>query len=187
MNFVTALAYHFCLALPAVFTQPADHLLAKPCRCCDGSGCNLYLRILARYRCIHSPLISSAGIIAVHLSVCSTAISDHVLQRAILMTYAIINSVSHRFLGRYLEWQKVWHPDRHICSPRPKEVSHLLETFITHQQKSNQPRADTLLLRGYDIHKFFRLFPLPLLHNSQNLPVLSAKCLNPPFVCVRRV
>ena len=31
MNFVTALAYHFCLALPAALTQPGDHLLAKPC------------------------------------------------------------------------------------------------------------------------------------------------------------
>ena len=28
VNFVTALAYHFCLALPAAFTQPGDHLLA---------------------------------------------------------------------------------------------------------------------------------------------------------------
>ena len=32
VNFVTALAYHFCLALPAAFTQPGDHLLAEPCR-----------------------------------------------------------------------------------------------------------------------------------------------------------
>ena len=32
MDFVPAVAYHFCLALPAVFTQPEDHLLAKPCR-----------------------------------------------------------------------------------------------------------------------------------------------------------
>ena len=30
-NFVTALAYHFCLALTAAFTQPGDHLLAKRC------------------------------------------------------------------------------------------------------------------------------------------------------------
>ena len=29
--FVTALAYYFCLALPAAFTQPVDHLLAEPC------------------------------------------------------------------------------------------------------------------------------------------------------------
>ena len=27
----SALAYHFCLALPAAFTQPEAHLLAKPC------------------------------------------------------------------------------------------------------------------------------------------------------------
>ena len=32
VNFVPALAYHFCLALSAAFTQPGDHLLAKPCR-----------------------------------------------------------------------------------------------------------------------------------------------------------
>ena len=31
MNFVAALAYHFCLALPAAFTQPGYHLLAVPC------------------------------------------------------------------------------------------------------------------------------------------------------------
>ena len=31
VNFVTALAYHFCLALAATFTQPGGHFLAKPC------------------------------------------------------------------------------------------------------------------------------------------------------------
>ena len=31
VNFVIALAYHFCLALPAAFMQPGDHLLADPC------------------------------------------------------------------------------------------------------------------------------------------------------------
>ena len=31
MNLVTALAYHFCLALAAAFTQPGYHLLAEPC------------------------------------------------------------------------------------------------------------------------------------------------------------
>ena len=31
VNFVTDLAYHFCLALPAAFTQPGEHLLADPC------------------------------------------------------------------------------------------------------------------------------------------------------------
>ena len=31
VNFVSALAYHFCLALSAAFTQPGNHLLAKPC------------------------------------------------------------------------------------------------------------------------------------------------------------
>ena len=31
VNFVSAVAYHFCLALPAAFTQPGIHLLAKPC------------------------------------------------------------------------------------------------------------------------------------------------------------
>ena len=30
VNFVSALAYHFCLALPAKFTQPGNHLLAQP-------------------------------------------------------------------------------------------------------------------------------------------------------------
>ena len=31
VNFVAALAYHFCLALPAEFTHPGAHLLAEPC------------------------------------------------------------------------------------------------------------------------------------------------------------
>ena len=31
VNFVPAFAYHFCLALPAAFTQPGNHLLAEPC------------------------------------------------------------------------------------------------------------------------------------------------------------
>ena len=31
VNFVPALAYHFCLALPEAFTQPGDPLLAEPC------------------------------------------------------------------------------------------------------------------------------------------------------------
>ena len=30
--FVPALAYHFCLALPAVFTQPGAHFRAEPCK-----------------------------------------------------------------------------------------------------------------------------------------------------------
>ena len=29
VNFVTALAHHFCLALPAAFTQPGSHLFAE--------------------------------------------------------------------------------------------------------------------------------------------------------------
>ena len=31
VNFVPALAYHFCLNLPAAFTQPGARLLAEPC------------------------------------------------------------------------------------------------------------------------------------------------------------
>ena len=31
VNFISAVAFHFCLALPAVFTQPRAHLLAEPC------------------------------------------------------------------------------------------------------------------------------------------------------------
>ena len=30
VNFVAAVAYHSCLALPAAFTQPGAHLLAEP-------------------------------------------------------------------------------------------------------------------------------------------------------------
>ena len=32
VNSVAAVAFHFCLALPAAFTQPGDHLLGHPCR-----------------------------------------------------------------------------------------------------------------------------------------------------------
>ena len=38
VNFVTAVAYHFCLALPAAFTQPGNHLLAEPCIILDNDG-----------------------------------------------------------------------------------------------------------------------------------------------------
>ena len=31
VNFVPAVAYHICLAMPAAFTQPKNHLLAEPC------------------------------------------------------------------------------------------------------------------------------------------------------------
>ena len=31
VNLVLALAYHFCLNLPAAFTQPGDRLLVEPC------------------------------------------------------------------------------------------------------------------------------------------------------------
>ena len=31
VNFVLSLAYHFCLNLPAAFTQPGSHLLVEPC------------------------------------------------------------------------------------------------------------------------------------------------------------
>ena len=31
VNFITAVAYHFCPSLPAAFTQPGVHLSADPC------------------------------------------------------------------------------------------------------------------------------------------------------------
>ena len=31
VNFIPALAYHFCLNLPATFTQPGARLLVEPC------------------------------------------------------------------------------------------------------------------------------------------------------------
>ena len=31
VNYVAAVAYHFCLALPAAFTQPGAHFFAEPC------------------------------------------------------------------------------------------------------------------------------------------------------------
>ena len=32
VNFVPALAYHFCLNLPTAFTQPGARLLVEPCK-----------------------------------------------------------------------------------------------------------------------------------------------------------
>ena len=40
VNFVIALAYHICLALPAAFRQPGNHLLAEPCTLKHWSGSN---------------------------------------------------------------------------------------------------------------------------------------------------
>ena len=34
-NFVLAVAYHFCLALPEKFSQPGNHSFAGPCRGCS--------------------------------------------------------------------------------------------------------------------------------------------------------
>ena len=33
VNFIAAVAYHFCLALPTAFTQSGQSLLADPCMC----------------------------------------------------------------------------------------------------------------------------------------------------------
>ena len=33
VNFVPAVAHHFCLNLPEVFSQPGAHFLAQPCTC----------------------------------------------------------------------------------------------------------------------------------------------------------
>ena len=41
VSFVPALAYHFCLALPAAFTQPGACLLAEPCRGDKKAACEL--------------------------------------------------------------------------------------------------------------------------------------------------
>ena len=69
VNFVSAVAYHFCQALPAAFTQPGDHLLDEPCRyiiafkasspllrhCLEGQTCLPVYR-----RAISARLLSSA-------------------------------------------------------------------------------------------------------------------------------
>ena len=50
VNFVAAVAYHFCLALPAVFSQPGAHLFAEPCpsRFCLFVPCHHWRRPLCR-------------------------------------------------------------------------------------------------------------------------------------------
>ena len=64
MNFISALAYHFCLALPAASTQPGDHLLAEPC---TGriERCGGRLRVTNDYRArieLESVIPSAAGV-----------------------------------------------------------------------------------------------------------------------------
>ena len=34
VNFVTAVAYHFCLTLPRAFSQPGKHSFGNPCTYC---------------------------------------------------------------------------------------------------------------------------------------------------------
>ena len=43
LNYVTVIAYHFCLTLSAPFTQPGTNLLAKPCRASCGSRGDIVL------------------------------------------------------------------------------------------------------------------------------------------------
>ena len=38
VEFIPAVAYHFCLALPTAFTQPGAHLLAGPCISASPAG-----------------------------------------------------------------------------------------------------------------------------------------------------
>ena len=38
VNFVPALAYHFCLNFPAAFTQPGARLLVEPCTLFNHGG-----------------------------------------------------------------------------------------------------------------------------------------------------
>ena len=61
VNFVSAIPYHFCLAYPAAFTQPGNHLLAYPCisdALCHGSQTAIYFCtpsvLFAHFRPPHS-------------------------------------------------------------------------------------------------------------------------------------
>ena len=48
VNFVTALVYHLCLAMPTAFTQPRNHLLAEPCKERERERCLLAALCLCR-------------------------------------------------------------------------------------------------------------------------------------------
>ena len=41
VNFVPALAYHYCLNLPAAFTLPGAHLLVEPCTLLTAQSVNV--------------------------------------------------------------------------------------------------------------------------------------------------
>ena len=59
VNFVAAVAYHFCLALPAPFAQPGDLLIAEPCtffiaiHCQALSDRNFARRAPKKFACCH--------------------------------------------------------------------------------------------------------------------------------------
>ena len=42
VNFDPPVAHHFCLALPAAFTQPGANLLAEPCIAADDAYCYVH-------------------------------------------------------------------------------------------------------------------------------------------------
>ena len=51
VNFILALAYYYCLALPAEFMQPEAHILAQPC--------NSYIYLTLHFaRCLFGELLS---------------------------------------------------------------------------------------------------------------------------------
>ena len=57
VNFVIAVAYHSCLALPAAFTQPEDSLLAEPCTEISLSRCS---RLRECYRHVEAEVVSKS-------------------------------------------------------------------------------------------------------------------------------
>ena len=68
VNFVTALAYHFCLALPAAFTQPGDHLLAEPC---TPAVVPLHIKLCVTQTLLSNPLCLSVVFPALRKSIMS--------------------------------------------------------------------------------------------------------------------
>ena len=86
VNFVPALAYHSCLAMPAAFTQPGNHLLAEPCTAHRDEIC-VFLRDVNESLSERALLLSSGvhikwtigcvDIHAIHQTSCHICSEDH--------------------------------------------------------------------------------------------------------------
>ena len=63
MNFVPAVAYLYCLALPTASTQPKAHFFAEPCIDSVYAGCRFLIDLCAI--CVRNGLVTEVGCLVV--------------------------------------------------------------------------------------------------------------------------